>query len=71
VCSSTLYPEWPLAKTKNTDDAVVEKVVSALKSLKAVQEAAKNAKVVGWVDALDYEPVQTLQETLKVGAYSG
>lgn len=71
VCSSALYPEWPLAKTKNTDDAVVKEVVAALKALKTVQEAAKNASIIGWVDALDYEPVETLQKTLKVGAYSG
>jgi len=69
VCSTPLYPEWPLAKTANTDDAVAAEVVSALKAMGAGDPAAKAAKVVGWVDALDYRPVQQLQETLKVGAY--
>jgi len=71
VCSTPLYPEWPLAKTKNTDDAVVKEVVSALKGLKSADPAAKNAKIVGWMDALDYAPVEELQQTLKVGAYGG
>lgn len=69
VCSTPLYPEWPLAKTANTDDAVAAEVVDALKAMAADDPAAKAAKVVGWVDALDYGPVEQLQETLKVGAY--
>jgi twitching motility protein PilJ len=69
VCSTTLYPEWPLAKTAHTDDTVAAEVVSALKAMGRDDPAAKAAKVIGWVDALDYGPVQQLQETLKVGAY--
>jgi two-component system sensor histidine kinase TtrS len=70
VCSTTLYPEWPLAKTAKTSDAVAQEVVSALKNLTKVDDAAKSAKVVGWNDALDYEPVDALQKTLSVGAYA-
>jgi twitching motility protein PilJ len=69
VCSTPLYPEWPLAKTAHTDDAVAAEVVAALKTLSANDPAAKAAKVVGWVDALDYGPVEQLQQTLKVGAF--
>jgi two-component system sensor histidine kinase TtrS len=70
VCSSALYPEWPLAKTKGTSDAVVQEVVKALKRLKPDHRAAKDAKIIGWTDALDYGPVENLQKTLKVGAYA-
>ena len=70
VCSTALYPEWPLAKTRNTSAALAGKVADALKQLKAEEAAAKNAKIVGWVDALDYQPVEDLQKKLKVGAYS-
>ena len=69
VCSTALYPEWPLAKTKQTPDAVARSVADALKQLQPTDPAAKNAKVVGWVDALDYAPVEALQKTLKVGAF--
>jgi twitching motility protein PilJ len=68
-CSTQLYPEWPLAKVAGTPDNVVAAVVKALKSIKPSDDAAKSAKVVGWVDALDYGPVETLQKTLKVGAF--
>jgi len=70
VCSTQLYPEWPLAKTVKTSAAVAQEVVSALKKLSKEDEAAKAAKVVGWNDALDYEPVDALQKTLNVGAYA-
>jgi len=70
VCSTALYPEWPLAKTRNTDDAVAGEVVAALKMLKSGDAAAQNAKVVGWSDALDYGPVEELQKALNVGAYA-
>ncbi len=71
VCSTALYPEWPLAKTQNTPQALANEVTSALKQLKAGEKAAKDAKIVGWVDALDYQPVEDLQMKLKIGAYSG
>lgn len=70
VCSTTLYPEWPLAKTKNTDPQVAQEVVAALKQMTADDAAAKSAKVVGWTDALDYGPVEDLQKALHVGAYA-
>lgn len=69
VFSTALYPEWPLAKVKGTSDALARKVADALKLLKPDAPAAKNAKIVGWVDALDYQPVEALQKKLKVGAY--
>ncbi len=71
VCSTTLYPEWPLAKVKQTPDHVADAMVAALKKLDKDHQAAKNSKVVGWVDCLDYAPVEDLQKTLKIGAYEG
>ncbi len=68
VCSTALYPEWPLSKVAATDDALAAKVLAALKELKPEDKAAKAAKIVGWNDPLDYSGVQTLQESLKVGA---
>ncbi len=69
VCSSKLYPEWPLAKVAGTDDSLVAMVVSALKAMPKDDKAAKAAKIVGWSDPLDYGPVEELQKTLAVGAY--
>jgi two-component system, LuxR family, sensor histidine kinase TtrS len=69
-CSTQLYPEWPMAKVAGTPDTVVAAVVDALKAVKPSDNAAKAAKVVGWVDALDYSPVEALQKTLKVGAFT-
>lgn len=69
VYSTTLYPEWPLAKTAATSDALAAEVVTALKTIKKDDSAAKKAKIIGWTDPLDYGPVEDLQKSLKVGAY--
>ncbi len=68
--TTKLYPEWPLGKVAATGDDVSAKVVAALKELKADDKAAKTAKVIGWSDPLDYSGVDTLQQSLKVGAYA-
>lgn len=70
LCSTPLYPEWPLAKTKNTPDALANEVVAALKQMKSTDKAAKDAKVIGWTSPLDYGPVESLQKSLKIGAYA-
>jgi len=70
VCSSSLYPEWPLGKVQKTSDEIASLVVEKLKQMTAQDPAARAAKVVGWTDALDYGPVEELQKSLKVGAYA-
>jgi twitching motility protein PilJ len=71
VCSTTLYPEWPLARLAKTSTALSDKVVGALKKLQSGDPAAKAAKVIGWTSALDYSPVENLQKKLKIGGYAG
>ncbi|MGB3211149.1 MAG: phosphate/phosphite/phosphonate ABC transporter substrate-binding protein [Desulforhopalus sp.] len=70
VCSTQLYPEWPLAKVAATNDGLATKVVAALKELKAEHKAASSANLVGWTDPLDYSNVEALQQSLRVGAYA-
>lgn len=68
VCSTQLYPEWPLGKVAATDDGLAAKVVAALKELKTEDKAAKAAKIIGWTAPLDYSGVEALQQSLQVGA---
>ncbi len=70
VYSTTLYPEWPLAKTAATSDALAQEIAAALKAVKKDDPAAKKAKIIGWTDALDYGPVEDLQKALSVGAFA-
>ena len=64
LCSTALYPEWPLAKTSSTPDELAQAVATALRAMQPDDKAAKDAKVVGWSAPLDYAPVLKLQETL-------
>ena len=70
VCSTTLYPEWPMARLAGTPAPLGEQVAAALMKLKPEDTAAKNAKVVGWSAPLDYTPVESLQKKLGIGAYA-
>ena len=69
VVSTSLYPEWPLAKLASTPDELAQRVVSVLMDMKTETNAAKSAKIVGWTASLDYVEVEDLQILLKVGAY--
>lgn len=64
VCSTALYPEWPLAATKSATAATTTAIVEALQKMKPEDAAAKAAGVAGWSAVLDYTPVSELQATL-------
>ena len=70
VCSTKLYPEWPLGKLAATDDGLAAKVLTALKEMKPEDKAAKAAKIIGWDDPLDYSGIEALQQSLEVGAFA-
>jgi twitching motility protein PilJ len=69
VVSTSLYPEWPFAKTSDTSDEIAAKVATALTKIKPESKSAKSAKIVGWTTPLDYSEVEELQKLLKVGAH--
>ncbi len=70
VHSTRLYPEWPMAACAATDQAVVSKVVAALKALDSAHPAAKSAKIVGWADPADYGPVRECLTVIGYGAFA-
>ena len=70
VHSTRLYPEWPMAACAHTDQAVVDKVVAALKSLDKNHTAAQTAKIVGWEDPADYGPVRECLTVISYGAFA-
>jgi ABC-type phosphate/phosphonate transport system substrate-binding protein len=70
VHSTRLYPEWPMAACAATDQAVVDKVVAALKTLDSAHPAAKTAKIVGWADPADYGPVRECLSVIGYGAFA-
>ena len=69
LCSTALYPEWPIAGVQDVQKEVSQAVVAALLRLKPGDKAAADANLVGWRAPLDYSPVQELQKLLGIGAY--
>lgn len=61
--SSPVYPDWPLAKARDTDPELAKKVATALLALQPPEGQAS------WTVPLDYQPVHDLFRDLKIGPY--
>ena len=69
LLSTRLYPEWPFAKTRHTDNELAEQVLIALLEMPHASPAAEAAKIAGWTIPLDYHPVHDLMKELRLGPY--
>ncbi len=69
VCSTRLYPEWPIGCLKDTPSSIVESVKAALLSMPKDSKAAKAAKIVGWKEPADYSPVIACMKELGIGEF--
>ena len=68
--STQLYPEWPIAKLKNTSATLAKAVSIALLELPADSAEAKKARSSGWTVPLDYFPVRNLFIELNLEPYN-
>lgn len=67
--STRLYPEWPFAKLRHTEDKLAHQVAAALMNMPAGDAAARAAKSAGWTIPGDYTSVHDLYRELKLGPY--
>ena len=67
--STQLYPEWPIAKLKNTSATLAKAVSIALLELPTDSSEAKKARSSGWTVPLDYFPVRNLFKELNLEPY--
>ena len=71
LVSTALYPEWPLAKLKNTPVEVAKRVAVELLNMPADSPANRAAGIGGWTIPLDYQLVHEVMKELRVGPYQG
>lgn len=69
LLSTELYPEWPFSASQSTSDEIKTAVTRALFSIKKEDLAAAQGNYVGWISPVDYSPVETLLQDLKVGPF--
>ncbi len=60
LLSTRLYPEWPFAALPHVPDLLAAQVAESLLRLSATSDAARSAKIGGWVRPLDYQPIHDL-----------
>lgn len=68
--STRLYPEWPFAKARRTQEDLAQRVAVALLELQPENPAVASAYAVGWTIPLDYGPVHELFRELEIGPYA-
>ncbi len=67
--TSRLYPEWPFISMPHVTEILAEKVSSALLIMKAEDEAAQKAQIMGWTIPKNYREVDYAYSQLKIGFY--
>ncbi|MCK5387579.1 MAG: diguanylate cyclase, partial [Gammaproteobacteria bacterium] len=70
IHSTQLYPEWLIAKARNTSFELAKKVSIALLKLPENSIVAKKARSSGWTVPLDYSPVHNLFKELNLAPYN-
>ncbi len=70
VCSTRLYPDWPVASLKNTPPELAARMKEALLTIPAGHPVLEKArKIETFVDALDYGPMEALCKFLRVSPF--
>ncbi len=67
--TTILYPEWPIAKVRHTDEEVAREVAIVLLQILPTDEAAKTAEMMGWTIPLDYQSVHDCLKKIKFDPY--
>ncbi len=67
--STRLYPEWPLAKLKHTDNTIASQVASVLLAMPETAPAAIQGNYNGWAVPGNYQHVHDALRELRIGPY--
>jgi ABC-type phosphate/phosphonate transport system substrate-binding protein len=70
LCSTDLYPEWPVFALPHTDERAVRQVASALLALEPDNLAAREAKIAGYTIPADYLPTESLARSLRLPPFA-
>ncbi len=69
MLSTDLYPEWPMAALRTTDNKLARQVASSLMAMEATHPAAIAGKCAGWTVPLNYQPVHDCLLELRISPY--
>ncbi len=70
LLSTALYPEWPFAKLKHTDDMLAKRVTASLLLINKNHPAAVSGKYTGWHTGLQYDEVENMLKELHIGPFA-
>lgn len=67
--STRVYPEWPMARIKQTSREIAEKVTAALLMINPESPAATAGNYAGWTIPANYEMVRNCLKELRIDPY--
>ncbi|MDY0190735.1 MAG: PhnD/SsuA/transferrin family substrate-binding protein [Desulfuromonas sp.] len=70
LCSTRLYPEWPIAMLNHVPEELAKQVTIALLALEPTHPAAQIGKLEGWTIPHNYRSVHECLKSLHLGPYS-
>ena len=70
LCSTRLYPEWPMAKLAHVPEELARQVTIALFGLEPAHPAARAGRIAGWTIPQHYQDVHECLRILHLGPYS-
>lgn len=70
LCSTRLYPEWPIAKLQHVSEELAKQVTIALLALDTAHPAAQTGHIAGWTIPRNYQSVHECLKALHLGPYS-
>ncbi|MFA7619726.1 MAG: PAS domain S-box protein [Thiohalomonadaceae bacterium] len=68
LCSTALYPEWPIARARHLPENLARRIASVLGTMPPHSEAAVHSQSAGWIEPADYTPVHELMQALRMGS---
>lgn len=69
LVSTSLYPEWPIAKLKHTPDSLSNQLLSKLVAYEPSEKDMSRYNIKGWTVPLDYSKVQNTLKRLRIEPY--
>jgi ABC-type phosphate/phosphonate transport system substrate-binding protein len=69
LCSTDLYPEWPIAALADTQPAVRARMKHALMNIPEDHPALKTAQLKRFVEPMNYEPLEKLLQFLRAAPF--
>ena len=66
LCSTALWPAWPLAASKGLDSQLKKRITSSLVNMQPTRSFKRATRILGFIPPGDYSPVESALQSLNM-----